>query len=82
MAFEKNDTYNKVVDIVSETLNIEKDSITPDSTFEKLGADSLDMLEIIMKLEEQFGIEISDEKAAEITTMQEAVEAIQEKRNK
>lgn len=82
MAMDKQDTYNKVIDIVAATLTVEKESIRPESKFEQLGADSLDMLEILMKLEEQFGIEIDDTKAAKITTIEEAVDNIQQLRSK
>ena len=80
--FEKNDTQEKVVAIIAETLTIEKDTIKPDSTFEGLGADSLDRLDIIMKIEEAFGIDISDEQEAEITSISKAVEAIHSLRKK
>ncbi|MEX0940600.1 MAG: acyl carrier protein [Candidatus Babeliales bacterium] len=80
--FEKNDTASKVITIVAETLNIEKDTISPESTFEGLGADSLDRLEIIMKLEETFGIDITDEQEANINSIQQAIDAIHDLRNK
>ena len=54
--FDRADTYNKVVDIIIQKLKIEKNTVTPSATLQDLGADSLDMVEIIMKLEEQFGI--------------------------
>lgn len=73
---ERHDIQNKVVDIVAEVLNIDKSSIKPESKFEDLGADSLDTLQIIVKLEEQFDIEIDDEKAAQITTIQQTVDNI------
>lgn len=76
MSVEMNDTYTKVASIVAEILSIDKTTITPETTFEKLGADSLDKLEIIMKLEEAFGIEINDEQAAKLTTLAEAVQKI------
>lgn len=82
MNFERQDTYNKIVDIVSATLAIEKNTITPQSKFETLGADSLDMLSMIMKFEENFGVEIDDTQAAKITTVQEAVDALQGMRTK
>ncbi len=80
--YEKNDTIGKVITIVAETLSIEKDTITPEETFENLGADSLDRLEIIMKLEETFGVDISDEQEAKIKSIEQAIEAIHAVRNK
>lgn len=79
---EKQDTYNKVITIISQTLNIDKNTISPESSLEGLGADSLDMLEIIMKLEETFNIEISDEEAEKVTTIQDAIEKIEKLRKK
>ena len=61
---------------------INKDQITPDVTFDSLGADSLDKLEIVMKLEETFGIEINDEDAAKINSIKEAIDKIQQVRTK
>ncbi len=80
--YEKNDTVGKVITIVAETLNIEKETITSEETFENLGADSLDRLEIIMKLEETFGVDISDEQEAKIKSIEQAIEAIHAVRNK
>jgi acyl carrier protein len=70
---DRQDTYNKIIEIVAEKLNIDKSTIASTSTLEALGADSLDMVEIIMKLEEQFDIEIDDEKAESLTTLDEVV---------
>lgn len=77
-----NETFNKVTTIVAEILNIDASTLKEDSTFESLGADSLDMLEIIMKLEEAFGIEIDDEQATHIKTIGQAVTDIQKIRTK
>ena len=80
--FEKNDTQEKVVSIVADVLKIEKNTIKPESSFENLGADSLDRLEIIMKIEEAFGVDISDEQEAKITSISEAIDAIHDLRSK
>ena len=80
--FEKNDTQEKIVAIIAETLTIEIHTIKPDSTFEGLGADSLDRLDIIMKIEEAFGVDISDEQEAKITSIGQVVEAIHSLRKK
>ncbi len=80
--FDIQDTNAKVIAIIVDTLAIDKASITPQSSFELLGADSLDMLEIIMKFEDTFGIEINDDEAANIKTVQEAVDNINRLRTK
>jgi len=80
--FDKNETYNKIAEIIVEKLGVDKDIIKPASTFEDLGADSLDMVEIIMKLEEQFGLEIKDEDAEKLQTMDDVVVYIHERRTK
>ena len=69
---------NKVKKIVAENLAIEESKINDSSNFiEDLGADSLDQVELIMALEEEFGIEIPDEVAEKITTVAEAVKYIE-----
>ncbi len=80
--FDMQDSFAKIVDIVAGKLDIDKKTITADSTFQDLGADSLDLLEIIMRLEEQFGIEINDEEAEKMTKMGEVVAYINERRTK
>ena len=80
--FDKNETYNKIAEIIVEKLGVDKDIIKPASTFEDLGADSLDMVEIIMKLEEAFGIEIDDEKAEKLHNVGQVVEYINSVRTK
>lgn len=80
--FAKEDTFNKIVDTVSEKLSIKKETITNKSTFQDLGADSLDMVEIVMRLEEQFGIEINDEDAEKLNNMEEVVFYINKRRTK
>ncbi len=67
-------TFEKVRDIVVEQLGVEKDEVTIDSTFiDDLGADSLDIVELIMAFEEEFNIEIPDEAAEKIKTVQDVV---------
>lgn len=63
MAHDMQDTKKRVVEIVAEKLSIDPSGITESVTLQDLGADSLDMVEIIMKLEEEFDISIDDEKA-------------------
>jgi len=70
--------YNeKVLEVVAEQLSVKKEDLTLESSFiDDLGADSLDLVELIMALEEQFNIEVSDEDAEKITTVGDAIEYI------
>jgi len=69
----------KVKKIIAEQLGISEDEITPDASFvEDLGADSLDLVELVMALEEEFGKEISDEEAEKIQTVRDAIDYIVE----
>ncbi len=69
--------FEKIRAIISEVLNISEDDISLDSTFiEDLGADSLDVFQIIMGIEEEFDIEIPNEAAEKIVTVNDAVEQI------
>ena len=82
MAFSKEDTLQKVVEIISDKLSLPAANISPEATFKDLGADSLDIVEIIMGFEETFGIEIKDEDAEKIKTVNEAVALIHAARTK
>lgn len=73
MATQASDTAAKIQTIIAEQLNVSKDAVKPDSTLESLGADSLDRVEIIMKLEEEFGVEIKDEEAEKLNTVEQVV---------
>ncbi|WP_297964169.1 acyl carrier protein [uncultured Anaerovibrio sp.] len=67
-------TFEKVRDIVVEQLSVEADDVAIESTFiDDLGADSLDIVELIMAFEEEFGIEIPDSAAEKIKTVQDVV---------
>ena len=67
----------KVIDIIVEQLSVDKDKVVPGASFvDDLGADSLDLVELIMAMEEAFGIEIPDEVAEKITTVQDAIEHV------
>ncbi|MDD3115127.1 MAG: acyl carrier protein [Anaerovibrio sp.] len=70
-------TFEKVRDIVVDQLGVEADEVAIESTFiDDLGADSLDIVELIMAFEEEFGIEIPDEAAEKIKTVQDVVSYI------
>ncbi len=73
------DILAKVKEIVSEQLSVDQEVIKLDTTFEDLEADSLDVVELIMKLEEEFDIEIPDDDAEKIRVVGSAVEYIKEK---
>ena len=69
---------SKVTKIIVDQLGVDEKEVTPKASFiEDLGADSLDIVELVMALEEEFDIEISDDEAEKITKVQEAVEFIQ-----
>jgi acyl carrier protein len=71
---------DRVKTIIAEQLGVKKDEIKPESSFiDDLGADSLDTVEVVMALEEEFGIEIPDEDAEKITTVGDATKYIDEK---
>lgn len=68
----------KVKEIVASQLGVEIEDVTPESSFiDDLGADSLDTVELVMALEEEFDIEIPDEEAENITTVNDAVKYIE-----
>ena len=69
--------FQKLKEIIIDVLNVSEDDIKMETTFvDDLGADSLDVFQIIMGIEEEFDIEIPAEKAESITTVEEAVEMI------
>ncbi|MBS3750716.1 MAG: acyl carrier protein [Anaerolineales bacterium] len=74
------EAFEKVQKIIVDLLAIDPSRVTPEARFrEDLEADSLDLVELIMEFEDEFGGEISDEDAQKITTVGEAVEFIDEK---
>ncbi|KAK7284302.1 hypothetical protein RJT34_19047 [Clitoria ternatea] len=75
----KSETVNKVCEIVKKQLALSDDSnVTGESKFAALGADSLDTVEIVMGLEEEFGISVEEDSAQSITTVQEAADLIED----
>jgi len=76
------DLLAKIKEIVVEELGVEESEVTPEASFiDDLGADSLDTVELIMKLEEEFDIEIPDEEEETLTTVGRVIEYIQSKTN-
>jgi acyl carrier protein len=76
----ESEIFEKVKSIVAEQLSVEADQVTPAANFQNdLNADSLDVVEMVMALEEAFDIEIPDEAAEEIKTVQDAVNYINSK---
>ncbi len=73
-------TYERIKKIVVEQLGVEETEVTPSASFvDDLNADSLDLVELIMAMEEEFGDEISDEDAEKIVTVQDAIDYIKER---
>ena len=69
--------FNKIKDLIADNFEVDKDSITENTNFmNDLDADSIDLVEFILQLEDEFGAEIPDEDAEKITTVQAAIDYI------
>lgn len=74
---------DRIKTIIAEQLGVKKEEVTDSASFvDDLGADSLDTVELVMALEEEFGMEIPDEDAEKLKTVGEAIKYIEEKVNK
>jgi acyl carrier protein len=74
-------TFDRVKKVVVDQLDVNPDEVTEQASFvDDLGADSLDVVELVMGLEEEFDLEIPDEDAEKITTVQQAIDYINERR--
>ena len=74
-------TFDKVKDITVEQLSVDPEEVKMESSFiDDLGADSLDIVELIMAFEEEFGVDIPDEKAEKIRTVADAVKMLDEEK--
>jgi acyl carrier protein len=74
------DNSNKVKDIIEKELGVEREKLTPDASFiEDLGADSLDIVELVMEFEKEFNIDIPDEDAEKLRTVGDAMQYLNQK---
>lgn len=75
---DHDEVFEKVKEVIVDQLNVEEDDVTEEATFvDDLGADSLDIVELVMALEETFGVSIPDEDAESIKSVGDAVSYIQ-----
>ncbi len=71
---------SKMVDIIASQLSVPKEKVVPEASFvDDLGADSLDLVELVMAMEEEYGIEIADEDAEKMQTVQDAINYVKER---
>ena len=74
---QRSEIFDKIVDIASDVLGVDASSITEKTTFDDLNADSLDRLQLVTAMEDEFELEIDDEKLMTIASVSDAIEAIE-----
>ena len=74
---DRTEILKKVVELVSDTLEVEGDTIQEDTRFDALGADSFDLLELVTAFEDEFGLTMDDDSLEQIETIGDAVDAIE-----
>lgn len=80
---ERKDIFNRVKKIVADNLSVDESEITEKTSFvEDLGADSLDLVDLVMALEKELGISIEDEKLSELSTISDVIELIETEKGK
>jgi acyl carrier protein len=73
----------KMIDIIASQLSVDKEKVVPKASFvDDLGADSLDLVELVMAMEEEFDMEIADEDAEKMQTVQDAIDFVKEQEEK
>lgn len=77
MAMDRSEIFGKVVDIASDVLGVDAGELTEETTFDDLDADSLDRLQLVTAMEDEFDLEIPDEKLESINSVADAIEAIE-----
>lgn len=75
---DRTEIFDKVADIASDVMGIDKDKITNETTFDDLGADSLDRLQLVTAIEDEFDLELDDDKLLSLSSVADAVDAIAE----
>ncbi|QEA59495.1 acyl carrier protein [Leuconostoc koreense] len=82
MAIEKEAIYNMMADEIAERFNVKRDTVTPDLNFlTDIDADSIDFVELVLEVEDMFNVEISDDDAENLVTLQQTVDYIVEHQN-
>ena len=80
MALDRPEIFEKVVDIAADVLGVDAGEVTEETTFDDLDADSLDRLQLVTAMEDEFDLEIDDDKLESINSVADAIEAIESAR--
>ncbi len=73
------DVQEKIIEIISSQLSVPKEKVVPQASFtDDLGADSLDLVELVMAMEEEYGMEIADEDAEKLQTVQDTIDYVKQ----